>query len=132
MVSLIALISSGKGTWNQVISLIKNEKWDNIFLICNDFAYKNFDIDPSIAIKLNFDRENLEDSFNKISKILKKQIKDFEIAVNLSSGDGMEHMALISAVLKSGLGLRLIYPKNDKIAEFKIIDEIYENQIDNI
>ena len=37
---LIALISSGKGTWGQVAGVINNHDWDKIILIGSDFAKK--------------------------------------------------------------------------------------------
>jgi len=128
MVTLIALISSGKGTWGQVLSVINSYKWDNIYLICNNFSYDNFKIDPNLAIKLKFDEKNLIKSFNKISDFFKKNIKDFEVAINLYSGNGMEHMILVSSILKSGLGIRFVYCENKELKEFKLLelDEIEE------
>ena len=37
---LIALLSTGKGTWEQVAGLIKQGEWDNIIILGNDFAKK--------------------------------------------------------------------------------------------
>jgi len=35
---LIALVSSGKGSWGQIAGVINRGEWDNIILIGNDFA----------------------------------------------------------------------------------------------
>ena len=35
---LLALLSSGKGTWGQVVGLINNGKWDKIILLGDDYA----------------------------------------------------------------------------------------------
>lgn len=123
MVNLIALLSSGKGTWGSVNSLIKSENWDKIYLICNDFAFKTFDIDPNKAIKLKYNEKDHQKSFENLSKFFKKEIKDFEVALNISSGSGMEHMAVLSAILKSGLGIRFVYSKNSEVKEFEILKE---------
>jgi len=40
-----------------------------------------------------------------------------EVALNLSSGVGKEHMAVLSAVLKSGLALRLVMPGDQEPLE---------------
>ena len=40
-------------------------------------------------------------------KNLKGKIKDPEIDINFISGTGREHMALMSALLKLGVGIRL-------------------------
>ena len=37
---LVALISSGKGTWGQVAGVINQGEWDNIILIGDAFAKK--------------------------------------------------------------------------------------------
>jgi fructose-1,6-bisphosphatase/sedoheptulose 1,7-bisphosphatase-like protein len=125
MTCLVALISSGKGTWGQVLSTINAAEWDKVFLVCNEFTYDKFNIEPNKAIKLKIDTKNIEDSYKKLSDFLKKEIKDLEIAVNLSSGDGIEHMAVISAVLRAGLALRLVYadPQLKEIKEFEIFDQ---------
>ena len=121
---LVALISSGKGTWNQVSQLIKANNWNHVYLVCNDFGYSNFNVDLNKVTKLRFDESNLEESFNKLAKFFKSNIDEFEIALNLYSGSGIEHMALLSAVLKSGLGVRFIYFDNG-IKEFSILDNDY-------
>ena len=126
MATLIAMVSSGKGTWKQVSDLIDSYKWDKVYLIASDFAYENFKIDPNKALKLKFDENNLNDSFNKISNFFKGSIKDFEVAINLYSGTGMEHMALVSAVLRSGLGIRFVYLENKELKEFKLLDTDFE------
>jgi len=47
---LVALISSGKGTWNQVSQLIKANNWNHVYLVCNDFGYSNFNVDLNKGI----------------------------------------------------------------------------------
>ncbi len=123
MVTLIALVSSGKGTWSQVSSLINSAKWDKIYLICNEFAYNSFDINPNLALKLKFDENDIESMFQKLTKFFKGNIKDFEVCINLTSGTGQEHMAVLSAVLKSGLGIRFVYSKDKELKEYEILEE---------
>lgn len=129
MAKLIALLSSGKGTWGPVNSLMKVEKWDHIYLICNEFAYNNFDVKPEQVTKLKFDEKKLDNSMEKISDFLKKSVKDIDVAVNLNSGTGMEHMALVSTILKSGLGIRFVYADYDELKEFEILGK-YEVEED--
>ncbi|HLC66335.1 MAG TPA: hypothetical protein VJK52_01715, partial [Candidatus Nanoarchaeia archaeon] len=45
------------------------------------------------------------------------KIQDLEVAVNFISGTGKEHMALLSALLKLGLGIRLVVLTKDGVAE---------------
>ncbi len=123
MSSLVAILSSGKGTWAYVSSLISKGSWDKVYLICNDYAYDNFKVDMNKVIKLKIDENNPEKSIRILSNFFKEQVKDFEVALNLVSGSGLEHMAILSAVLKSGLGVRFVYFKNNDVVEMKIFDQ---------
>ncbi len=126
MTVLIAHVSSGKGTWKQVLDLVNKEKWSKVLLICNEFAYKTFEISPSKAIKLQIDENNLDEMFTKLTKVFKSQLKgEFDVAINQSSGSGNEHMAVMNAILRAGVGIRFVYYENDKLKEFELLDEDY-------
>ena len=75
---LIALLSSGKGTWAQVSGLMSYGEWDNIILLGDDFA-KQFSHEKKfefIKVDLSAKIKNLrEDFLNK----LKVKIKGNEI-----------------------------------------------------
>jgi len=108
MPTLIGCLSTGKGTWGHVSRLIDEENWDKVILITNEFGKENFnkkDKVELISIKLD---AGLKDIRDEIQNILKDKIKDTEIAVNFISGTGKEHMALVSALLKLGVGIRLV------------------------
>ncbi len=108
MTELIACLSTGKGTWGHVSRLISEEKWDKVFLITNDYGKENFNADEKtelIAMNMNQGLRELRDN---IKEALKGKIKGTEVAVNFISGSGREHMALISALLSLGIGLRLV------------------------
>ena len=124
MTSLIALISSGKGTWGHVASIIKQGSWDKVYLICNEFSYENYKVDNQSVIKLKIDEKKPQESTDKLAKFFKKEIKDLEVGLNLSSGDGMEHMIVLSSVLKAGLGLRLMYSDYEGLKELKIFNDV--------
>jgi len=127
MTSLIACLSSGKGTWSHVSQLIEKQEWDKIFLITNDFGVKNFQPkikkqeDSDSSQKLEYvlidSKKYLSEITNDIKKQLKGKINDTEVALNLISGTGKEHMAVLSAVLKLGLGIRLVSLTPDGVKE---------------
>lgn len=101
---LIALLSSGKGTWGQVSGLVKQGEWDNIILLGDNFARK---------FTLNKKHEFIEIKDGTIAKMkqeildkLKGKIKGVEVAVSIASGTGKEHMALMSALLSIPVGIR--------------------------
>ena len=104
---LVALLSSGKGTWGQVAGLVKRGEWDNIILIGTEFAEK-FELDKNHEfIKIN-SNERMIDLKDDLMKKLKGKINDTEVALSIASGDGKEHMALISALLSLPVGIRFV------------------------
>ena len=102
---LVALLSTGKGTWAQVSGLMKYGEWDNIILLGGDFASK-FTSDKKFEfIKVDLDKK-LKDLRDDIKKKLEGKIKGTEVALSIASGDGKEHMALISALINLPVGIR--------------------------
>ena len=111
---LVALLSSGKGTWGQVAGLIKREEWDNIFLIGSEFAEKFNCEKKHEFIKINTS-QSLVDLKEEILKKLKNKIKATEVCLSIASGNGKEHMALISALLSLPVGVRFTVLTKDGI-----------------
>jgi hypothetical protein len=104
MTELVALLSKGEGTWAQVAGIIKQGEWENIILIGNDFA-KNFQIDKPFTF-IEIKSQRLVELKEEIEEKLKGKIKGTEVALSIASGDGKEHMALISALLAQPVGVR--------------------------
>jgi len=102
---LIALLSSGKGTWVQVAGLIKHGEWDKIILLGDDFAkdFKSEKQTEFIKVDLNKKLKELKEEFRTK---LKGKIDGTEVALSIASGDGKEHMALISALINLPVGIR--------------------------
>ena len=115
MPTLIACLSTGKGTWTEVTQIIKAQPWDKIFLITNKFGQENFKANQSTKLILIDTFKETAELSEQIKSQLKDQIKDFEIALNLASGTGKEHMALLKAVMELGLNFRLITIKNNQL-----------------
>jgi len=101
---LVALLSKGEGTWSQVAGIIKQGDWDNIILIGNEFASQFKTEKPHIFIEVKSSR--LVEMKEEIQKKLQGKIKGTEVALSIASGDGREHMALISALLGLPVGVR--------------------------
>ena len=102
---LIALLSTGKGSWEQVAGLIKYGEWDKIVLVGDDFT-KDFKHEKEfefIKIDLNKKLKDLKEEF--LTK-LKGKFGGTEVALSIASGDGKQHMALISALLNLPVGIR--------------------------
>ena len=119
MTSLIASLSTGKDTWGHVGKLINEENWDKVFLVTNSFGKEKFTAKKEIDfIVVDIDKP-LEEIKEEIYSQLKSKIKssETEVALNLYSGSGKEHMAIISSLLKLGLGIRLMGVTNKGIEE---------------
>lgn len=113
---LIALLSTGKGTWGQVAGLIKHGEWDKVIILGGDFA-NQFKIEKQfefIQVDLNKKIKDLRDEF---SKKLKGKIDGIEVALSMASGDGKEHMALISALINLPVGVRFAALTKDGVID---------------
>lgn len=107
MTDLIACLSTGKGTIGHVKRVIEGMEWGKIFLITNDSVDESFSKENIEKISIDTNKTITEMSAD-IKQALDGKINDLEVALNVVSGDGREHMALISALLKMGLGFRLV------------------------
>lgn len=101
---LVALLSSGKGTWGQVSGLVKKGEWDNVILVGNEFAEK-FSLESKHEF-VKIKEGNLIAMKQEILEKLKGRVKGTEVALSIASGGGKEHMALISALLSIPVGIR--------------------------
>jgi hypothetical protein len=106
MTDLIACFGSNPGTQAHVQRVIDGENWDKVFVVTSDTkSFKN--TKNAVIIKIDNNKhipQLAEDIFNA----LKGKITDFEVAVNIVSGNGKIHTALLSAVSKLGVGLRFV------------------------
>ena len=116
MTELIACLSTGKGTWAHVSKLMDGSDWDKVYLVTNDFGLK-FDMrGKGEFVVTNFDK-GIYSIVEDIVKQLNGKLKGFEVALNLASGSGKEHMAMISALMKLGVGFRLVALTKDGVKE---------------
>ena len=118
MTQLVALLSKGEGTWGQVSGLIKRGEWEKIIVVGSSFA-RNFLIE---GVQFDFVEVDLSKSLVALKKELVDKLKpkldsDFssEVALSIASGDGKEHMALLSALLAIPVGVRFTALTKDGI-----------------
>ena len=116
MVDLIACLSTGKGTWGHIARLITDHEWGKIILITNDFGKENFNAEKPAEFIVVDSRQGIKELIDSIGSQLKGKVSG-EIALNLVSGTGKEHMAILSAILRLGLGIRLMALTKDGIEE---------------
>lgn len=104
----VAILSKGEGTWGQISGLAKKGEWERIILLgpsyANNFQLEGIPFDfieyddnkPLLALKQFFTdklKDKLGDSFS-------------DVALSIASGNGKEHMALISALQSIPRGIR--------------------------
>jgi len=118
MTDLIACLSIGKGTWGHVSRVIDAQEWRMVFLITNDFGKEKFSSSKSnIELIVVDSRQDLKTLIEEIKTKLKDKPEGPEVALNLASGDGKEHMALLSAIMQLGLSFRLVALAKDGYLE---------------
>ena len=116
MTDLIACASNEKGALKHLQNVVEREEWTNIFLITSqDLDTKTFSKKIEL-IKIDLNK-TLQELIEELTKLFKHKIKDTEVGLNLICGTGKEHMAIISALLKSGVGIRLVALTKEGIKE---------------
>jgi hypothetical protein len=113
---LVALLSSGKGTWAQISGLMKQGNWDRIFLLGDDFAKQFSHEKPFEFIKVDLNKR-IKDLRDEFKEKLKDKFEGMEVAVSIASGDGKEHMALISALINLPVGVRFMALTKEGVVE---------------
>jgi len=105
--NLVAFLGTDTENLGQITALVNKGEWDNVLLLKNKSTqdiqtskpYKSLDIDASIPLL------QLKD---QMKQALKPHLSnEFEVALSLSSGTGKEHMALISALLSTPVGIKI-------------------------
>jgi len=113
---LVALLSTGNETWAQVSGLIKHGDWEKIIVLGND-SVKQFTSEKKfefVQVDLTKKIKDLKDEF---TKKLKGKFKGTEVALSIASGDGKEHMALISSLINLPVGIRFAVLTKDGVVD---------------
>ncbi|MEK6882787.1 MAG: hypothetical protein AABY22_24400, partial [Nanoarchaeota archaeon] len=101
---LVALLGKGEGTWGQVAGVINKGDWESIILLGDNFA-KQFTSKKDFEF-IELKESSITELKEEILTKLKNKIKGTEVALSIASGDGKQHMALISALLYLPAGIR--------------------------
>lgn len=118
MATLITLLSYGKGTWAKVYKICNNFEWNKIIIIGDSFSKDKFHLNKEYTF-LNVDfRKNSRDIRDELIEKLKEQKQLLEIALNISSGSGDAHMAVISSLINLGVAIKFVdLDENENIIE---------------
>lgn len=111
---LVAFLGKDTESWGQISALINKGKWDKIILVKSKDA-DDFPSDVAETIKVNADQPISLLKNDMTEKLKTKLAGDFEVALSIASGNGKEHMAIISALLSIPVGIRLVAYTKDGI-----------------
>jgi hypothetical protein len=110
---LVAWIGLGKGSWGQVAGVINRGEWDSITLVGDEFG-KKFSIQKDFEF-IEVKSPGIVELKEELLKKLNGKFKGTEVALSIASGEGKEHMALISALLNLPVGIRFTALTKDGI-----------------
>lgn len=117
MTDLVACLSSGEKSQSHVERLINGQDWSSVIIITSELGRKNFKSAKEVDwVVVDFQKPVFE-LIADIQKGIKGKLTGLEVALNIVSGNGKEHMAILSALLKLGLGIRLMAVTKEGIRE---------------
>lgn len=104
---LVAFVGEDRESWGQILGVINHIEAERVILVVNKKIVDFPEIDGSE--KLYFDSSMpLADLKEEMKNRLKEKLSgDFEVALSIASGNGKEHMALISALLNIPVGIKI-------------------------
>jgi len=106
MTDLVACLTNQKGISEHVKRVVEDVEWENIYIFTAE------DVSIKFGKKVEIVRLDLGKTISELSGFIRERLdgklNDLEVAVNVVGGSGKEHMALISAILKLGFGVRLV------------------------
>jgi hypothetical protein len=117
MTDLIACLSASEKGRVHVQKLVDGKDWANIFLVTTPDSKSNFKCAKKVSYVIIDEKASASDIIKQIQSQLNGKLNDLEVALNLVCGTGKEHMALISALIKLGMGIRLMAVTKDGVCE---------------
>ena len=118
MSELVAVVSSGKGTWVHVSQMIEKGDWGKVLLITNKFGAEKFAKPENAECIVINPEQSLSEITKQLRAAFKEKLNGMEVALNIISGNGKEHTAVLSALMSVGVGFRLFALTKDGIQEF--------------
>jgi hypothetical protein len=109
MGTLVTILGTGKGTWVEVHSLLQLNAFDNVILFIDEWAAKEYKNEFKTTV-VPMPETGLDQLVDFMKQHIKKEqhAAEFDIAINIASGTGKQHAALLSALLQLGYGIRLV------------------------
>ena len=104
----VAFIGADKENWGQVTALLNRLEYEKCILVMNSNA-DGFPLPEKCkAIEIKPDMPLLAMKDYLIEKLKPLLSGDFEVSLSIASGNGKEHMALVSALLNVPVGVKMV------------------------
>jgi len=112
---LVAYVGGDKENWGQITALINRFECDKVILVVSKEAddFPTTSKCEKIVVDSSKPLVSLRDDL--LAKLRQRNIGDFEVAVSIASGNGKEHMAVISALLNLPVGIKLVIYTKDGV-----------------
>lgn len=108
MTDLIACVTNQKGVFEHVKRVVEGVEWQKVYVFTVEKDVSDIKFSKEVeVIQLDLSK-TISELAGCIKGKLEGRLNDLEVAVNIVGGTGKEHMAIISAVLKLGFGIRLV------------------------
>ncbi|MBS3088508.1 hypothetical protein J4402_01880 [Candidatus Pacearchaeota archaeon] len=106
---LVAFLGDDKENWGQVTALINRMPDVEKIILVKNKSSPNFPKTEKCKLIEIDSTQPLAELKSQLHSLLSKEIsKEFEVSLSLASGNGKEHMALISALLSVPVGIKLV------------------------
>ena len=121
MGTLITLLGTGKGTWHEVHGLLSLKAFDTVLVFIDEWAAKDYRNEHGAALAVMPADAPSATLVTLFSESIKQKLQEtgahaeFDIALNIASGTGKQHAALIAAVLQLGYGVRFVTYENNEL-----------------
>ncbi len=117
MTDLIACLSENEKGRIHIQKLVEGENWTQVFLVTTESSKKGFSCEKEVQYVIIDMQSPASEMIKSIQKQLHGKLNDLEVALNMVCGSGKEHMALLSALVKMGMGIRLMAVTKEGIKE---------------
>ena len=116
MTDILVTLSSGTGREGFVRHLL-NHEWEHVFVVTTAAIAQDFSCNKPCTFIIVDENQKLPHMRSAVQTQM-GHVNGVEIALNLSAGTGKMAMASLSAIMRAGLGLRLVsYTKEDGVQE---------------
>ncbi len=104
----VAYVGQDRESWGQITALLNRLEYETAVLVV-DAKISDFPSNERCTIiPVNADKPLLELQEQCLRQLKPALSRDFEVALSLASGNGKEHMALLSALLSIPVGIQFV------------------------